>query len=109
MPFPIQVLFFLPLLSQELTHLIQRILRVWLIEELNNKLQTLDLVLLLPARPSALLELRPGTALLVLICRELQPMQQILKALILHTDSIVGCLIVAPAFVYVVQEVCQDI
>lgn len=64
-----------------------------------------DLVLLLSARPSALLELRPGTALLVLICRELQPVQQILKALILHTDSIVGCLIVMPALVYVVQEV----
>lgn len=79
------------------------------IKELNNKLQTFDLVLLLSARSSALLELRPGTAFLVLICRELQPMQQILQALVLHTDSIVGCLIVAPAFVYVVQEVCQDL
>ena len=104
MPFPVQVLFFLPLLSQKLPHLVQHVLRVRLIKELNNKLQTFDLVFFLSARSSALLELRPGPALLVLICCELQLMQQILKALILYSDSIVSCLVVMPALVYVAQS-----
>ena len=104
MPLPVQKLFLLSLLPEELSHLVNCRFWRWLIKELYDQLKPHHFIFLSASVPSALLELRSGAPLLIFSLSEFQLMQQILKTLLFFLYRIVGRLLVVSDPVYVRQE-----